>query len=271
MPICKEIYEKIHEANVAIHRLEARYYELLHPEIYNKCEQKRIYFTLKILDKIVADNKKKALDVGAGSGNLTGKLLSMNYNVTAVDISPEMCAILKKKYEKFLETKKLVIINSPIENVSFEKGEFDIITCYSVLHHLPDYVGVIQRLSSFLKKGGVMYLDHEASPFYWKGEKTCLARLGRFIYFYSSLMINSLHLRTLGINIPSLDYSMADYWHNKEHHLDHKKIRDVFQKENFSFLIRIDYHLNRTRIPNPIFNIYRNICKPDMSLWIARK
>ena len=47
------------------------------------------------MDKLVTDNQKNALDIGAGSGNLTGKLLLMGYNVTAVDISAEMCAILQ--------------------------------------------------------------------------------------------------------------------------------------------------------------------------------
>src|SRR4030042_6740668 len=129
--------ERIHEANVAVHRFEAKYYELLHPEVYSKQEQKRINSTLKIVDKLVTDNQKKALDFGAGTGNLTGKLLSMGYKVTAIDISAEMCTILRRKYKTYLETKKLTVINSPIENVSFDKGEFDLVTCYSVLHPLP--------------------------------------------------------------------------------------------------------------------------------------
>lgn len=267
----KDIRKKIHEANIAVHKFEAKYYELIHPEIFNKCEQKRICFILKILDKIVTDNKKKALDIGAGSGNLTGKLLRMNYHVTAVDISPEMCAILRQKYKKFLKARKLVIVNSPIEDLSFEKGKFDIITCYSVLHHLPDYAGVVHRLSTFLKKGGVMYLDHEASPFFWKNEQSSIAQLWRCIYFHSNFIINLLRLRTLGINIPSLNYNTAEYWYSKKHHLNHDEIRDIFEEENFSFFMRIEYHLNRTWIPNPLFNIYKRICKPDTSLWIAKK
>ena len=71
------------------------------PEVYGKQEQKRITSTLKIVDKLIADNKKEALDFGAGTGNLTGKLLRMDYKVTAVDISAEMCAVLKKRFQVF--------------------------------------------------------------------------------------------------------------------------------------------------------------------------
>jgi len=270
-----DLQEKIREANVAVHRFEAKYYELIHPEVYNRYEQKRINSALKMVDKLVADNRvraKKALDVGAGTGNLTGKLLQMGYEVTAIDISAEMCKILEKKYKNYLEAKKLVVVNSPIEDVSFDRDEFDLITCYSVLHHLPDYVGAVQRFSGFLKKGGVMYLDHEISPFYWKSEASSVARLVKPIYFHSNPLLNTLYFHIAGVNVPSLDYELSDYWHKKEHHLDHSKIENIFEKENFDFFKRNDYYLKfRTWILNPIFYLYKYICKPEMSFWVAKK
>ena len=141
MSAAKELQESIHQANVTVHRFEAKYYEAIHPEVYSKKEQNRIISTLKTADQLVTDNHKKALDFGAGTGNLTGKLLSLGYNVTAIDISAEMCAILKNKFKKDIADKKLIVINSPIERVDFEAVEFDLIACYSVIHHLPDYAG----------------------------------------------------------------------------------------------------------------------------------
>ena len=272
MSVDESLRERIHKANVALHRSEAEYYELLHPEIYGKPEQKRIDSTLKILDRLVTDSKKKALDFGAGTGNITGKLLNMGYNVTAVDISAEMCSILERKYKSYSEAEKLIVINSPIEEVSSGKGEFDLITCYSVLHHLPDYLDAIKRLSIFLRKSGVMYLDHEASPFYWKHESNSGAYLVKQIYLHSNQLLNHLYLRTKGDNIPSLDYDLADYWHKREHPIDHEKIESIFRKERFVFFKRKDYYINRrTWIFNPIFYAYRYACKPEMSLWMAKK
>ncbi|HDQ05352.1 MAG TPA: class I SAM-dependent methyltransferase [Candidatus Bathyarchaeota archaeon] len=266
---------RIREANVAVHRFEAKYYELIHPEIYNKHEQKRLNSALKMVDKLVADkhvHAKKALDFGAGTGNLTCKLLQMGYEVTAIDLSAEMCKILENKFRTYLDAKKLVVINSPIEDVGFDRDEFDLITCYSVLHHLPDYMDVIQRLCGFLKKGGVMYLDHEASPFYWKSEESNLAQLMKLVYFHSNPLLNALYFRILGVNVPSFDYGLSDYWHNKEHHLDHEKIKCVFENERFDFFKRTDYHLKfRTWILNPIFYLYKYSCKPEMSFWVAKR
>ena len=129
MPKDETFKEKIYQANVFVHRQEAQYYELLHPEVYSKQEQRRITAKLEMMNKLVTDNQKNALDVGAGTGNLTGKLLQIGYKVTAVDISAEMCAILQTKYNAYLKNSKLTIINSPIENLTFNVGKFDLITC----------------------------------------------------------------------------------------------------------------------------------------------
>jgi 2-polyprenyl-3-methyl-5-hydroxy-6-metoxy-1,4-benzoquinol methylase len=269
--MAKSFREIIHEANIAVHRFEAKHYEVIHPEVYNRQEQERIKAILKVVHKLISDNRMKALDFGAGTGNLTGKLLQMGYNVTAVDISTEMCNVLKTKYKSFLETGKLLVLNLPMEDISFDRGEFDLITCYSVLHHLPDYVNTIKRLCFYLKKGGVMYFDHEISPFYWKDEQNIAARLVKSIYFHSNPFLNALYFKIIGLNFPSMDYALADYWYRKEHPLDHRKIERVFEEEMFEFFKRIDYYLKGTWFFNPVFCIYKNLCKPEMSLWIAKK
>ena len=267
----ENLRERIHAANVVVHRFEAEYYELLHPEVYGKQEQKRIDIILKMVDKLITGNRKRALDFGAGTGNLTGKLLRMGYSVTAIDISAEMCAVLKKRFNAYLKTGKLVVLNSPIEDASFEGGEFDLITCYSVLHHLPDYAGALRALSVFLKKGGVMYLDHEPSPFYWTTESQSLVHLVKSMYSHSNPLINALYFQLVGVAVPSIDYALSDYWHKKDHPLDHEEIECVFEKARFAFFKRVDYHLSGTWVLNPLFYLYKRICRPEMSFWVAKK
>jgi ubiquinone/menaquinone biosynthesis C-methylase UbiE len=263
--------EQIHEANIAVHRFEAAYYELFHPEVYSKQEQKRIRTTLLKVNNLVDDNRQRALDFGAGTGNLTDKLLAMGYTVTAIDISAEMCQILRRKHAQELQAKLLTVINSPIEDASFTRGEFDLVCGYSVLHHLPDYTNALRTLSGYLKKGGVMYMDHEASPFYWKDEHNAIANMVKDLYFHSNPLINSLHFQVMGVKFPSLDYTLSDYWHKKEHSIDHQKIAQVFKDERFEFFKRTDYYLTGTWIFNPLYPLYRRICRPEMSSWIAKK
>jgi len=268
--MAEDFQAKVHKANLDVHQVEAKYYELIHGEIYGNFEQKRIDATLKRIEKLIGDNQKKALDFGAGTGNLTGKLLHMGYRVTALDISPEMCSLLKKKYRNYLEEKKLIVINSPIEDVSFTKDEFDLITCYSVLHHLPNYLEVIQKLSIFLKDGGVMYLDHESS-FYSNKTSTAGLFVG-YIYFKFNWLLSALYAKLKSVpSIDYLDYSLSDYWASDRHHIDHTKIKSIFKKENFECFVRIDYHISRTWLYNPIFLMYKYFCQPDTTLWIAKK
>ena len=195
----------------------------------------------------------------------------MGYSVTAIDISAEMCAVLKKRFKAYLTAGKLAVLNSPIEDASFDEGEFDLVTCYSVLHHLPDYAGAVRKLSGFLKKGGVMYLDHEPSPFYWETEAQSLAHLVKSVYLHSNPLLNTLYFSLVGAAIPSIDYALSDYWHKKEHPLDHEEIKRVFEAEHFEFFRRMDYHLTGSWIWNPLFYLYKRICLPAMSFWIAKK
>ena len=263
--------EKIHEANIAVHKVEAAYYERLHPEVYGKSEQQRIISALTEADKLVAENRKQALDFGAGTGNLTGKLLKLGYEVTAVDISPEMCEILRKKFKNQIDTKKLTVINAPIEDAPLGISKFDLICCYSVLHHLPDYESTLQRLCNLLKKGGVIYIDHEASPNYWTQEPTMLAEITKAIYMHSNPIINSLHYQLVGFRVPTMDYELSDYWHKKEHPINHQKIQKIFKTQKFKLCKRTDYHSKGTWVYNPIFTIYKLVCRPEMSCWIAKK
>jgi len=227
----------------------------------------RITFTLTVIDKFIEDDQKTALDFGAGTGNLTKKLLQMEYTVTAIDISREMCEILRESCRNYLRSGKLKIINSTIEDAVLDRAEFDLICCYSVLHHLPDYLDVLQELSGHLRKGGIMYLDHESSPFCCSG----LAQKMKHFYLQSEGLFDQLYFKSIGLHAPSFDYALADWWTAKEHRIDHRKIEDVFKKEGFRFITRIDYHQKTGWFLNPFFYVYKRICKPDTCLWLAKK
>jgi hypothetical protein len=68
-----------------------------------------------------------------------------------------------------------------------------------------------------------------------------------------------------------IDYSVSDYWHKKEHALNHTSIAEVFKQESFEFSRRTDYYETSTWIWNPLSLVYRLIGSPEMSFWIAQK
>ncbi|HEX7482761.1 MAG TPA: hypothetical protein VF350_04785, partial [Candidatus Bathyarchaeia archaeon] len=112
---------------------------------------------------------------------------------------------------------------------------------------------------------------HEASPYYWKNESTNLASFIKDIYYHSNPVINSLYFGLIGLKVPTIDYSMSDYWHKKEHALNHQAILHIFDNEGFEFSKRTDYYQQSTWIPNPLYPIYRLLCSPEMSFWVAKK
>ena len=269
----EKMCKTIHEANVWIHRIEAKHYGLIHSEIFNTTEQKRINSILTKIDTLIQNNQKKALDFGAGTGNLTGKLLRMGYHVTAIDISQKMCEILKHRFKKFINQNRLQVIQSKVEDIKFDKEEFDLITCYSVLHHLPDYLNAIINMGFFLRKGGIIYLDHEQSPYFWNENRTRVSRIYALSNYYLNRFTKILYFRLWKIDNSyySLDYSMSDYWTTKKRHIDHKKIEQIFIEAGYNHFFRKDFYIKRSRFFNPFFLVYKITQKPDMSLWIAKK
>ena len=270
MPTNPTLKQQIHQANVEVHRNEAKFYEALHPEVYSRKEQKRITQNLTTLTRQIANNQKNALDVGAGTGNLTGKMLALGYKVVATDISPEMCQILRRKFSAYMPN-QLTVVNSPVEDLTFSEGKFDLIAGYSVLHHLPEYVSVLRTLAYYLKLGGVIYIDHEASPTYWQGEPSALASLIKALYFHSNPTLNGLYFSAIGLQVPTIDYTLSDYWHKKEHALDHNAIAEIFRELDFQYAKRMDYYQTSSWLPNPLSPLYRLLCSPEMSYWVAKK
>ena len=123
----------------------------------------------------------------------------------------------------------------------------------------------------YLKRGGVIYIDHEASPYYWISEKGMLASIVKGLTFHANPMLNSLYFGMAGLRIPTIDYTLSDYWFKKEHALNHQTLARVFREEGFRLYVRTDHYLTGSWLPNPLAYIYRLVCRPEMSFWVAKK
>ncbi|MBS3815498.1 MAG: class I SAM-dependent methyltransferase [Hadesarchaea archaeon] len=147
--------------NLRLHRREAKDYESDKVEIYNEREQERINSVLSEVKNYIKTNNSelRALDVGCGTGNMLEKLIPRFNEVIGVDISDEMLSKAKKKQENNGSDSQLV--RGKAAKLPFPDNHFDVVTTYSVLHHLPDFSEPISEISRVLKDGGVLYIDHE--------------------------------------------------------------------------------------------------------------
>lgn len=160
--------DRIIARNVAAYDLVAKSYDRTHPEIFNAVEQERLAGAVQEVLAAVGSGvgaPVRVLDVGAGTGNLTAHFLAAGAVVVAADVSS---ACLRVVSEKFGHTGRLTtqLIDgrslAPLPDESF-----DVAACYSVLHHVPDYVALVAEMARVVRGGGLVYLDHERHDASW--------------------------------------------------------------------------------------------------------
>jgi len=164
--------KKTIEFNRSAHDKIHSTYKKDHVEIYNNVEQERLSLVLTdIINKLRSQKGStiRCLDYGCGDGNVTSHLVNSNCDVLSCDISEQFLSALKKEYfNKRVET---LLING--EDLSeIESSSIDLVVVYSVLHHIPDYLCILDEFKRVLTDGGVLLLDHEYSKSYWDMNET---------------------------------------------------------------------------------------------------
>lgn len=156
--------------NIAIHDRIAKAYEREHGEIFNRHEQDRLHAALSRARDAVSSGSRplRALDVGCGSGNLTRHLLDLGFEVVAADVSQGFLDLISAKFAGRPVVPHRLDGNSL---AGLDDGQFDLVATYSVLHHIPDYLSAVREMGRVTRPGGVVYIDHEPSPAYWRGEE----------------------------------------------------------------------------------------------------
>ena len=112
-----------------------------------------------ILDNAEVSRGKDILDVASGTGVMIDYYLQRGVNyVTGVDPSDRMCEIASGKFKD----QNVKIICGDIEEFNSDR-KYDAIIIYNSFPHFPDEERLISRLSSLLKKGGILTVAHGMS------------------------------------------------------------------------------------------------------------
>lgn len=120
---------------------------------YDKTEKYWDSFEQHKLDGYFREAKgKKVLDAGAGTGRLSVRLQNAGAQVTALDISPEMLAILKKK-RHIVET-----VEGDMEDMPFKDGTFDMVFSSLAIVHLKKIDKFLDECYRVLKDNGKLIL-----------------------------------------------------------------------------------------------------------------
>ena len=254
-------------------RITSRY-ERIHGEIYNEKEQARLRGALVSALSYVCTtgHRKKVLDFGCGAGNLTAHLTSLRCEVVACDVSQACLDLLaSRQYPSKIDAVRLNGVDlSNIDDVSV-----DMVATYSVLHHVPDYLGIIKEFMRVLKPGGVVFIDHEAAAEFWTcsaGRTALLAevraktkrRWTRFVK--PENYINWFMLRFINPRYrPEGDIHVFE-----DDHIEWQKIAEVLTMEGANVVCEQDYLVFRQEYDEELYESHKERTS-DMHLLIAVK
>ncbi len=102
---------------------------------------------VKLIDQLNSSNKGSLLDIGAGTGEFLKVASEKGWNITGVEPN--------KKAIAFARTKNIELQES-LDGLVGRK--FDVVTLWHVLEHLPDLKKTLQKIESFVKKGGSLVI-----------------------------------------------------------------------------------------------------------------
>lgn len=96
----------------------------------------------------------RVLELGCGAGGLTLTLLEMGANVTALDLSPGMVDVARRRIMLYAGGRTADLLVAPVERSGLPSGSFDVIVGRFILHHLQPEVAA-PEIARLLAPSGI--------------------------------------------------------------------------------------------------------------------
>jgi ubiquinone/menaquinone biosynthesis C-methylase UbiE len=108
------------------------------------------------------------LEIAAGTGRFTEKLLEKNNSVTALDISSAMLNKLKERLLISPNHGNLHVLVGDARQIQLESATMDLVVCLNALSHIPEHDKVIKEVYRILKPGGIFVFNFpNYNSLYW--------------------------------------------------------------------------------------------------------
>jgi SAM-dependent methyltransferase len=275
------------EFSIRKYRRAHKRYERNHPEIFNPVEQGRLREELeRAVGQVRAQSPRRlqALDLGSGSGNVTRHLLDLDLEVIAADVSPDFLREIEMRFGASGRVSALCINGQDLREVP--SASLDMVCAYSVLHHVPNYLAMVEEACRTLRPGGVLYIDHEANDnFYDKtscfwdlmreGEKRRIEGRGWWNpdlrRWQRYLMPSKYVKRVRRIFDPAYPWNVEGDIHTwKLKRIEWDRIEARLARQGLEVVRRSDYLAYSSEYPDDIWSRYEGRCS-NMRLLTARK
>ncbi len=260
--------------NITTHDKIYNKYDKIHTEIFNNLEQARLHEKLALAIKQIKTNSPAptALDYGAGSGNLTGHLTSLGIKTTAADLSQNFLNLVKQRYSHTNLLSTLLVNGTDLSNIP--DNSFDLAATYSVLHHVPDYLGIIKEMVRVLKPGGIIYIDHERCSDFWNPSPTYseFQKLTKLSFFHNWPKFFKLSKYISGLKKLFNPRFQAEgdihIW--ADDHVEWEKVKELLMSNGCEIILDENYLVYDQNYPVEIYNRFKDKIA-DTKLLVARK
>lgn len=152
--------------------------------IYQRVRKYTIHKKIHLLNKLNASGKK-VLDIGAGTGDFLQACKNDGWQIHGVEPNVQARSIAEKK------------LNEPLAETTdaLTGSDYDVITLWHVLEHLPDLKGTIRNLSGMLKQEGSIVIavpNHKSYDAKFYGEFWAAYDVPRHLWHFSRKSIKRL-------------------------------------------------------------------------------
>lgn len=129
-------------------------------------------------ERLARNGRCRVLEVGAGHGAFTDHVIALGAEVTVTEMSRPSLDVLAHRYE---HNPGVRLVFDPDGEAAFGSGgDYDLILCVSVLHHIPNYESFVRRAADLLAPGGVFASFQD--PTWYPRRSTASLRADRLLF-----------------------------------------------------------------------------------------
>tara|TARA_Y100000590_G_C15628286_1_gene980195 strand:- start:92 stop:883 length:792 start_codon:yes stop_codon:yes gene_type:complete len=214
-------------------------------ENYDITKNKVMILRLKTIVSFVVKsfpNKNiNILDLGCGSGEIAESLAVLNYTGDAIDNSPKMIEICKKKLAKY----KWNIFLKDAEKTKFDKKKYDLIIASGLIEYYTNDHILLNEISRLLKKNGKLIINVTNKY----GYSTSLNKIS--YYFKQNFLFKYIKKRIFKLNYGVVNFKA------RKHNI--KKFKKLLFDYNYS--IEKERYIGFSLFPSPFMTLFNAFTK----------
>lgn len=227
-------YRKVMEANVAVHGKIAADYNKSEPQF----RPENLARVDKVLRGLIARvGAKRLLDLGCGTGFVIDLVRGQLEEIHGVDVTQAMLDQVDRSGPA-----KITLTCG--DAATFDPGPtpFDMVSSYSVLHHLYDVEPLMRTAYRALKPGGVYYTDLEPNRAFWNELSKLAADDPLLPPLVKAEVVKIVdHQTALDIGVTRETLDLAEYGKNIRGGFDEDELRAMLGRVGFS-KVEVKYH-----------------------------